>query len=37
MYTRKLIDAVPSATPRTAQEIPVSTSPTVHLTERQTA
>ncbi|MCW2474928.1 ABC transporter ATP-binding protein [Candidatus Symbiopectobacterium sp. NZEC151] len=36
-YTRKLIDAVPGATPRTAQELPSSTSPTVHLTERQTA
>lgn len=36
-YTRKLIDAVPGATPRMPQEIPASTTPTVHLTERQTA
>lgn len=36
-YTRKLIDAVPGATPRTAQNIPAVTHPTVHLTERQTA
>lgn len=36
-YTRKLIDAVPGATPRNTQDIPAVIHPTVHLTERQTA